>query len=68
MAYGDMCANPFLAEWSDINSIRYYTGRDFERVDVPDQVQELCAGINWDEADWDNQLFFDNDAVFICLY
>lgn len=67
-AYGDMCANPFLAEWSDINSIKYYTGRDFERVGVPDWIQERYARENWDEADWDNQLFFENDAVYICLF
>lgn len=67
-AYGDMCANTFLAEWSDLNSIKYYSDREFERVRVPDDIQAYCAEINWDEADWDHQLFFDKEAVYICLF
>lgn len=67
-AYGDMCANPFLAEWSDINSIYYYTGRNFARVEVPEEVVEYYGSRNWDEADWDEQLVFDGDTVFVCVF
>lgn len=67
-AYGDMCANPFLAEWSDINSIYYYTGRNFARVEVPEEVVEYYGSRNWDEADWDEQLVFDDDTVFVCVF
>ena len=67
-AYGDMCANPFLAEWSDINSIYYYTGRNFARVEVPEEVVEYYGSRNWDEADWDEQLVFDDDTVYVCVF
>ncbi len=67
-AYGDMCANTFLGEWSGLSSIKYYSDREFERVSVPDDIQAYCAEINWDEADWDHQLFFDKEAVYICLF
>lgn len=67
-AYGDMCANPFLAQWSDINSIYYYTGRNYERAVVPEDVIEYFGNQNWDEADWDEQLIFDNEALYICVF
>ena len=67
-AYGDMCANPFLADWSSVSSLNYYTGRALELVSVPDYIVEYYAEFNWDEADWDKQLVFDSDAVYICVF
>lgn len=67
-AYGDMCANPFLANWSDYTSLNYYSKQNFIRVEVPNEIAEYYALQNWDEANWDEQLYFDNDAVYICVY
>ena len=67
-AYGDMCANPFLSDWSSANALNYYSGRSLEMVSVPDYIVEYYKELNWDEADWDNQLVFDNDAVYICVF
>jgi len=67
-AYGDMCANPFLASWSSVNSLNYYSGRNFVSIDVPESIAAYYSSRNWDEADWDEQLAFDNDAVYICVF
>ena len=63
-----MCANPFLADWSSVSALNYYTGRALELVSVPDYIVEYYAEFNWDEADWDKQLVFDSDAVYICVF
>ncbi len=65
---GNICENPFVRTWSDITSLNYYTERNFMRVEVPEDVIEKYKMLNWDEADWDEQLTFDNDAVYICVY
>lgn len=67
-AYGDMCANPFLVDWSNVTALKYYSGRNLEAVNVPDHIVEFYATQDWTEADWEKQLFFNNDEVYICVY
>ena len=38
------------------------------RVEVPEDVIEKYKMLNWDEADWDEQLVFDDDTVFVCVF
>lgn len=67
-AYGDMCVNPFLAEWSSVNSLNYYTNRQLELVSVPEDIIQEYEGKNWDEPEWNDQLIFDYDTVYICVF
>jgi len=65
---GNVCENPFVRPWSDVNAIIYHSGRNFTKVDVPENIIEYYSSQNWDAADWDSQLFFDNDAMYVCVY
>lgn len=65
---GNINENPFVRPWSAITSLTYHSGRDFQAVVVPKSVEEHYGTLNWDNINWDEQLYFDNDAVYICVY
>lgn len=65
---GNINENPFVRSWSASTSLIYHSGRNFDLVKVPDSVEQYYSSLNWDAVDWDEQLFFDNDAVYICVY
>jgi len=65
---GDLCERAFATSWSDCNSIRYYTGRELERVDVPEPYASQFSSRDWTMMQLDEQLVFDNDAVYIAVY
>ncbi len=65
---GNICENPFIREWSDVTSLNYYNNRNFMRTTVPEDISQFYEAQNWDEANWDEQLFFDDDAVYICVF
>lgn len=65
---GNINENPFVRPWSAITSLVYHSGRDFEVVVVPENVVEYYGALNWSKLNWDEQMYFDNDAVYICVY
>lgn len=67
-AYADICRNPFTVSWSSVTSLNYYSGRQFMPVEVPENIINYYQDQNWDAADWDEQLYFDQDTVYICAF
>ena len=65
---GEMQLKAFYTEWSGIYALDYYMERDFEEVDVPSEYARLFSENNWNQIDLDEQLIFDGDTVYICLY
>ncbi len=67
-AYGDFCYNPFLPDWSNIACFNYYSGRDLVSTEVPEHIQRYYKNKNWDSANWDEQIYFDDDTIYICAF
>ncbi len=67
-AYGDFCYNPFLPSWSNITSLNFYSGRNLALTEVPEHIKRYYENKNWDCANWDEQIYLNNDTVYICAF
>lgn len=65
---GDLGERAFATSWSDCNSIRYYTGRWLQRVNVPEPYASQLSSQNWATLQLDEQMIFDNDTVYVAVY
>lgn len=57
----------FTTNWSDLESINYYTNSTYQRVDMDPNYQSYFL-----EKDWkffsNEQLIFDGDTLHLCIY
>lgn len=65
---GEMQLKAFYTKWSDVYALEYYLDRNLEEVDMPYKYSKKLSGNNWNQIDLDEQLIFDGDTVYICLY
>lgn len=65
---GDLGERAFVASWSDCNSIRYYTGRQLQRVDVPEPYASQLSSQDWTTLQLDEQMVFEGDTVYVAVY
>lgn len=65
---GDLGERAFVTSWSDCNSIRYYTGRWLQRVDVPEPYASQLSSQDWTTLQLDEQMIFDRDTVYLAVY
>lgn len=57
----------FVTSWSDVNAINYFSGRNFERGEVNEEVRDYFASHNWDTFS-DEQLIFEGHILHLCVY
>lgn len=65
---GDICATTFANTWADCNAINYYTGRNLQRIEVPQNIKRQIKEKNWDVLNLEEQMIFDGDTVYIVMY
>ncbi len=71
--YKNLPANTFthkavLANYSNIHCLNYYTKRNLNKVEMRSEIYEqYFKGKNWDEFN-EEQIKFDKDTMYICLY
>ena len=58
----------FSRSWSDYSSINFYTGREYERVEVPSEIAKQFASKDWQSLQMNEQMMFDGDTVYIAVY
>ena len=68
MPYSELLTKAFIEEWSDYTSINYHTGRKLIKVDVPEKIQNEFIKMDWIKKDLYNQIVFDGDTAYICVY
>ena len=55
-------------DWSIPGMIEFYTGRKLNLIEMPEEVfKDKFENKNWNYFN-ENQLFFDKDTVYICVY
>ena len=54
-------------DWSAINYLSYYMGQDLYLTTVREDVKEYCSIRDWNEFS-NEQIIFDNDQIYICVY
>ncbi len=65
---GDMLGKAFINDWSDANALNYYTGRNLEKIEVSQKIQEYFGEKDWDNAYLEQQIIYDGDKIYICVY
>lgn len=66
--YGEILSKAFMNEWSDVSAINYYSGRSFDRTEVPQEVKEQVRQLNWDYVNLQEQMIFCGNEVYIAVY
>ena len=66
--YKDMNARAFAVRWSRIHVLNYYSGRQFQEIEPPEEAVELFYEKDWNYYKPEEQLVFDGDTVYIVLY
>lgn len=65
---GDLSIRAFAQIWSQLAALNFYTNRNFEGIAVPEETAAGIAVQNWEKLDLDQQIIFDGDKVYICVY
>ncbi len=63
-----MSIRAFAQIWSQLAALNFYTNRNFEGIAVPEETAAGFAVQNWEKLDLDQQIIFDGDKVYICVY
>lgn len=67
--YRDFNIRSYLIDWAKIDMINYITGRNFERIVMPEDVfDKYFEGKDWNYFILEEQIVFVGDSVFIMTY
>lgn len=66
--YGELLTKAFMNEWSDVNAVNYYSGRNFSKTEVPLEIQNQVRLQNWDNINLEEQMIFCGNEVYIAVY
>lgn len=69
--WGEMAEKAMVQEWCNIQTLNYYTSRNFVKIDpqqIPADIRQYVEGIDWTEENLDEQLIFRESNLFIALY
>lgn len=64
---GDIGNSSFSTDFSIINAINYYTGRDYKVGSGNDYYREYFSNYDWDTFSY-QQLKFDENELHMCVY
>ena len=65
----DLNIREFMVNWGQIEIINYYAKRNFEKIDMPEEIyKKYFAKKQWDYYKPEEQLVFIDDTLYICVY
>lgn len=64
----DVCIKGNAATWTRDYMYMYYSDRVFSYVEVPEEIQEYFANLDWGTVNLDEQMIFDEDTCYVCLF
>lgn len=65
----DLNIREFLVKWGQIEIINYYAKRNFEKIDMTEDIyKKYFIGKKWDYYKPEEQLIFVDDTLYICIY
>lgn len=66
--YSELGTRAVTTAWSDIYALNYLTDSNYVKTEVPDRVKALFSAQDWTCEDLSEQMIFDEDTVYICVY
>ena len=64
----DVCLRAISIDWARPYALAYYTGAGYSQVDVPDEVKAHFSSLDWDTINLEEQMIFDNEVCYICIF
>lgn len=65
----DQGMRAFSVSWNRLPCLIYYSGRAYQSINVPADVYQSCfEGRNWNMLNLSEQMVFDGNRVYICIY
>lgn len=64
----DVCTRTISVDWARLGLFSYYTGAQYSLEDTPDEVKAYFSSRNWDTVNLEEQMIFDNDVCYICIF
>lgn len=64
---GDFNISSYITDWSDVNSLNYWTHNNFTRQSPTESWQVYCNTHDWDTFSFD-QINFSGATLQICIY
>lgn len=65
--YNAINTRSMVINWAAIETIELYSGEHFNQIEVPDKYKKIFEEKDWNFFDKD-QLVFENNNLYICLY
>lgn len=63
----DMTVRGMEVDWSSNAYLSYYSNHKFTIIDLKEEIIDYCSNNNWDSFQKE-QILFDGDALYICIY
>lgn len=59
----------FSASWSDVAAICFYSGRNFQKLEMTaEEYQRFFGEQSWDYFDSEEQLYFEDTILYLAIY
>ena len=56
-----------VIDWSAIEVLEFYSGKTFQRAEVPEKIRQEFLNYNWRTYN-SKQLIFEENTLYLCLY
>lgn len=64
----DGCLRTISIDYARRYALAYYTGVGYSLADVPDEVKAHFSSLDWDTINLEEQMIFDNEVCYICIF
>lgn len=66
--HGEMLNKAYMVSWGDVYTLNYYTNLGLEKVECDRNVKNYFHDNDWDAFMPEEQLIFEKNTVYVCLY
>lgn len=68
MPYDELYKKAYVVSWADVYAVNYYTGQNYVKKEVPENVKGYFLNKDWNEFNAQEQVIFQGDTVYWCVY
>ena len=66
--YCEQIPNSYTVSWNRLDCLNYYTNKQYVEVTPSEEIRQQFAGKNWSVFEAAEQVAFEQDTVYICVY
>ena len=66
--YDELYKKAYVVSWADVFAVNYYTEQNYMKKEVPEAVEKYFLDKDWNEFNVQEQIIFQGDTVYWCVY